>query len=154
MTIDAHSPIDPDDPSHSTLLAANPLDWARRATILVYDRHGAGLALRADKRARRAERDGADSAAEAIRREAVNTLRHACTNYDELVADAAMCHGRGRRDDVIDIVRHRVLRALAHRYSPLARSCRAIADERRSPGYRLPGGDDTTRQSVQTPAAV
>ena len=45
------TPFDPDDPYHAALLASDPLDWARRATLLVYVRHAAPLAGRADRRA-------------------------------------------------------------------------------------------------------
>lgn len=126
----ADSPIDPDDPSHAILLASDPLDWARRATLLVYDRHATALAATAERRARRVERDGDREAAAALRRDAVNDLRHSCTNYEELVADVAAHYGHGRRDDAIAVIRNRVLRALAHRFPHLERPCRAIARER------------------------
>ncbi len=132
------TPFDPDDPSHAALLASDPLEWAHRATLLVYDRHAAPLASRADRRARRLDNDGDLAAAEAVRRDAVNLLRHACTNYEELVADIATHYGRGRRDDVIAIIRNRALRALAHRFPPLMNACRTVADERAAPPYPLP----------------
>lgn len=122
--------VDPDDPSHAALLASHPLDWARDATLLVYDRHAAPLAARADRRARRLDSDGDRAAAETVRRDAVNLLRHTCTNYEELVADVAAHYGRRRRDDLIAIIRHRALRALAHRFPDLAGICRTVADER------------------------
>lgn len=112
--------IDPDDPSHAALLASHPLDWARRTTLLVYERHAAPLAARAERRARRLDSAGDRAAANTVRRDAVNLLRHACTNYEELVADVAAHYGRGRRDDVIDVIRHRALRVLAHRFPALA----------------------------------
>ena len=114
---------DPDDPSHAAVLASDPLDWARRAPLLVYDRHAAPLAARADRRAQRLDGDGDRASAETVRRDAINLLRHACTNYEELVADVAAHYGRGRRDDVIAIIRDRMLRALAHRFPPLADVC-------------------------------
>ena len=122
--------IDPDDPSQATLLASHPLDWARRATLLVYDRHASSLAARAERRARRLDGHGDHPSAEIVRRDAVNLLRHACTNYEELVADVTAHYGRGRRDDVIDIIRYRALRALAHRFPGLADACGTVADER------------------------
>ena len=112
--------IDPDAASHATLLASDPLDWARRATLLVYDRHATPLAARAVRRAQRLDRNGDHGSAETVRRDAINLLRHACTNYEELVADVASHYGRGRRDDVIGVIRHRALRALAHRFPALA----------------------------------
>ena len=130
-------PIDPDDPSHAALLGSDPLDWARRTTLLVYERHAAALATRADRRARRFDSAGDRASARTVRRDAVNLLRHACTNYEELVADVAAHYGRGRRDDVIAIIRDRMLRALAHRFPPLADVCRTVAAERGSPPYRL-----------------
>ena len=129
-------PIDPDDPSHAALLASDPLDWARRAPILVYERHAAPLAARADRRARRLESVGDRASAETVRRNAVNQLRHTCTNYEELVADIAAHYGHGRRDDVITLLRDRALRALAHRFPPLAAACRAVAEEREPPPHR------------------
>jgi len=126
----ADSPIDPDHPAHALLLASDPVDWARRATLLVYDRHATALAASAERRARRIGRDGDRNAAEAVLRDAVNDLRHSCTNYEELVADVAAHYGHGRRDDVIAVIRHRALRALAHRFPHLERTCRAIARER------------------------
>lgn len=124
------NPIDPDDPSHAMLLASDPLDWARRATVFVYDRHAASLAARADRRARHLAGDGDRAGAETVRRDAVNLLRHACTNYEELVADVAAHYGRGRRDDAIAIVRQRALRALALRFPAFGDICRTVADER------------------------
>ena len=138
--------IDPDDRSQAALLASDPLDWARRATLLVYDRHAAALVLRTDRHARRLERCGDVPSADSVRREAVNLMRHACTNYEELVADIAAHYGHGRRDDVVAVVRHRVLRALALRFPTLADACRTIADERGAPSYLLPAdGDVSTR---------
>ena len=128
--VHADQPIDPDDPSQAALLASDPLDWARRATLLIYDRHAAALAAGAERRARRAERDSGLSAGETVRRDAVNDLRHSCTNYEELVADVAAHYGHGRRDDVINVIRNRALRALAHRFPHLERPSRAIARER------------------------
>ena len=128
----ASTPIDPDDPSHALLLASDPLDWARRTALLVYDRHATALATSAVRRARRIERDG-EGDAEAIRRHAVNDLRHSWTNYEELVADVAAHYGHGRRDDVVAVIRERSLRALAHRFPSLAAICRMVADERPSP---------------------
>ena len=145
------SPIDPDDPFHAPLLAADPLDWARRATLLVFDRHAAALAVRADKSARRAERDGDPTSADSIRRGAVNVMRHTCTNYDELVADIAAHYGRGRRNDAIAVVRDRTLRALAHRYPSLADACKIIADERGH--HRLPDAIDPYTQDHRPHAA-
>ena len=124
--------MDPDDPSHASLLASDPLDWARSATLLVYERHAANLANGAERRARRAAADGDRGTAESVRRDAVNDLRHSCTNYEELVADVAAHYGHGRRDDVIDVLRNRALRALAHRFPSLADLCRMVAEERRS----------------------
>ena len=115
----AHGPIDPDDPAHARSLASEPLDWAQRATLLIYERHAAPLAARADRRARRFGREGDRDAAEAVLRDAVNDLRHSCTNYEELVADVAAHYGHGRRDDVIGVLRNRALRALAHRFPSL-----------------------------------
>ena len=129
----AATPFDPDDPSHAALLASDPLDWARGATLLVYDRHAAALAARADRRAQRFASDGDRAAAEAVRRDAVNQLRHACTNYEDLVADVAAHYGRGRRDGVIAVIRNRTLRALAARFPSLAATCRTVANERESP---------------------
>ena len=131
--------INPDARSGAALLASDPLDWARRATILVYDRHAAPLASRASRRAQRLDSDGDRASAATVRRDAVNQLRHACTNYEELVGDVAAHYGRGRRDDVIAIIRDRMLRALAHRFPTLADACRTLADERKPPRYRLPG---------------
>ena len=128
----ADSAIDPDAPSHALLLASDPLDWARRATLLVYDRHAAPLAARAERHARRIERNGGPQAADAARRDAVNELRHSCTNYEELVADVAAHYGHGRRDDVVAVLRTRALRALAHRFPSLAHVCRTVANERRA----------------------
>lgn len=127
------SSIDPDDPSLALLLASDPLDWAHRATLLVYDRHAAPLAARADLRARQLDSHGDRASAETVRRDAVNLLRHACTNYEELIADVAAHYGRGRRDDVIDIIRDRALRALAHRFPPLADTCLTVVYHRKSP---------------------
>ena len=129
----AQGPIDPDEPAHAQLLASDPLDWARRATLLVYERHATPLAASAERRARRIERDGDRNAAEAVLRETVNDLRHSCTNYEELVADVAAHYGHGRRDDVIAVIRHRSLRALAHRFPSLAGACRHVAHERGFP---------------------
>ena len=131
--------IDPDDPAHAALLASHPLDWARRTTLLVYDRHAAPLAERAERRARRLDGAGDRASAETVRRDAVNLLRHACTNYEELVADVAAHYGRGRRDDVIAVIRMRVLRALAHRFPSFADTCRTVAHDRVSPRDRHPG---------------
>ena len=127
------TPFDPDDPAYAASLAFDPLDWARRATLLVYERHAAPLAASAERRAGRSDSEGDRASAETVRREAVNHLRHACTNYEELVADVAAHFGRGRRDDVIAVIRHRMLRALAHRFPSLADACRTLADERKSP---------------------
>ena len=126
----ASSPIDPDDPSLALLLASDPLDWAHRTTLLVYDRHAAPLVARAERHARRLDSDGNGASADTVRRDAVNLLRHACTNYDELVADVATHYGRGRRDDVIRVIRRRSLRVLAHRFPSLAAICQTIAAER------------------------
>ena len=134
----ADLPIDPDDPSHASLLATDPIDWARRATLMVYERHAAALAARAERRARQVERDNGWRAAETLRRDAVNDLRHSCTNYEELVADVAAHYGHGQRDDVIAAIRNRTLRALAHRFPSLAEVCRTIAQERESPPHALP----------------
>ena len=131
-------PVDPDDPSLAALLASDPLDWARRAPVLVYERHAAPLASRAARRARRLESVGDPPSAETVRRNAVNELRHTCTNYEELVADVAAHFGRGRRDDVIAVLRNRALRALAHRFPPLASACRAVAAEHGPPPRRQP----------------
>ena len=128
----AERPLDPDDPSHALLLASDPLHWARATTLLVYDRHAAVLATRAARHARRAERDGDRDSAETTLRDAVNDLRHSCTNYEELVADVAAHYGHGRRDDVIAVLRNRALRALAHRFPPLADVCAMVANERGS----------------------
>ena len=127
-----HDPFDPDDPSPRRVarLRSGRLG-AARATLLVYDRHAAPLAAGAERRALRLERDGGRSAAETLRRDAVNDLRHSCTNYEELVADVAAHYGHGRRDDVIDVIRSRVLRALALRFPSLAGACVSVADERR-----------------------
>ena len=141
--VQAHNPIDPDDPSHAALLASDPLDWAGSATLLVYERHATSLAARAERHARRVARDNGRNAAETVRRDAVNELRHSCTNYEELVADVAAHYGHGRRDDVVAIVRRRALRALADRFPSLADACRAIAHEREA----------TTSTSRQTPSA-
>ena len=130
--VPADSAIDPDAPSHAALLASDPLNWARRATLLVYDRHAALLAARAERHARQVERNSGRQAADAVRRDAVNDLRHSCTNYEELVADVAAHYGHGRRDDVIAVLRTRALRALAHRFPSLAHVCRAVANERRA----------------------
>ena len=94
-------------------------------------------------RARTVARDGLRASATApprktVRRNAVNQLRHTCTNYDELVADVTALYGHGRRDDVITLVRNRSLRALAHRFPPLADACQAVALEGESPPYRQP----------------
>ena len=126
----ADSPIDPDDPSHALLLASDPITWARRATLMVYERHAAALATRAERRARQVERDSDRNAAESLRRDAVNDLRHSCTNYEELVADVAAHYGHGRRDDVIAVIRNRALCALADRFPSFADTCRSIAAER------------------------
>ncbi len=142
---DATNAIDPDDPTRALLLAADPLDWARRVTLLVYDRHATPLAARADRRTRRLDSQGDSASAETVRRDAVNLLRHSCTNYEELVADVAAHHGRGRRDDVIGIICRRSLRALAHRFPPLAGTCLTVVDERRSATDRLPN-DTSVRQ--------
>ena len=123
-------PVDPDDRSLAALLASDPLDWARRATLLVYERNAAPLAARADRRAQRLHDTGDHAHAATVRRDAVNLLRHACTNYEELVADVAAHYGRGRRDDVIQLIRHRVLDALAQRFPCLGDACRAVAVER------------------------
>ncbi|MXY58842.1 MAG: hypothetical protein F4Y41_21090 [Gammaproteobacteria bacterium] len=131
-TLRADPAMDPDDPSHASLLASDPVDWARCATLLVYERHAATLANRAERRARRLAAGGDRSTAETVRRDAVNDLRHSCTNYEELVADVAAHYGHGRRDDVIDVLRNRALRALAHRFPSLSDVCLMIADERRS----------------------
>ena len=125
--------IDPDDPSLAALLASDPLEWARRATLLVYDRHATTLAASAERRARRVERDGDRQAAEAVWRDAVNDLRHSCTNYEELVADVAAHYGHGRRDDVIAVIRNRALRALAERFPSLASACQTAARDRIPP---------------------
>ena len=45
------------------------------------------------------------------------------------MADVAALYGHGRRDDVTALVRNRALRALAHRFPPLAAACRAVAEE-------------------------
>ena len=128
-----HRTIDPDDPAHALLLASDPLDWARRTTLLVYERHAAPLAARAERHARRLGRDGDRNAADTVRRDAVNDMRHSCTNYEELVADVAAHYGHGRRDDVIAVIRNRALRALAHRFPSIADVCRTVADERGGP---------------------
>ena len=130
----AHSapPVDPDDRSHAALLASDPLDWARHAPLLVYERSAVPLAARADGRAQRLDNGGDHADAATVRRDAVNLLRHACTNYEELVADVAAHYGRGRRDDVIRVIRRRVLGALAQRFPCLADACRTVAAERRS----------------------
>ena len=57
--------------------------------------------------------------AETVRRDAVNLLRHTCTNYEELFADVAAHFSHGRRDDMIHVIRSRVLRALARRPWPM-----------------------------------
>ncbi len=133
-------PIDPDDPSLAATLASHPLDWARRTTLLVYDRHAAQFAARADRRARQLASHGDRAAADTVRREAVNVMRHAFTNYEELVADVAAHYGRGRRDDVIAIIRNRALWALAHRFPALADMCGTIADERNQKARRISSG--------------
>ena len=130
-------PIDPDDPRHAALLATDPLNWARRATLLVYVRHATPLAARADRRAQGFDDEGDRASAETVRRDAVNLLRHACTNYEELVADVAAHYGRGRRDDVIAVIRNRALRALAHGFPAFADACRTVSRERAPLG--LPG---------------
>ena len=128
----AHAPvpIDPDDPSHGALLASDPVQWAHRAMLLVYDRHAAPLAARAERRAHRFHGDGDHASAATVRRDAVNLMRHACTNYEELVADVAAHYGRGRRDDAIAVIRNRTLRALATRFPSFADICRTVARER------------------------
>lgn len=63
---------------------------------MVYERQAAALAARAERRARQVERDNDRHAAETLRRDAVNDLRHSCTNYEELVADVAAHYGHGR----------------------------------------------------------
>lgn len=141
--------IDPDDPSLAALLTSDPLDWAHRATLLVYDRHAAPLAARADRRAQCLQRDGDPLSAGTVRRDAVHLLRHTCTNYEELVADVAAHYGHGRRDDVIAVIRHRALRALAHRFPVLADVCRSIADERTRPPRAFP----VDSRSLGRPAA-
>lgn len=125
--IPAAPAFDADDPSHAALLASHPLDWAGRAMLLVYDRHAAPLAARADRRARRLDGDGQHASAEIVRRDALSLLRHACTNYEELVADVAAYYGHGRRDDLIGVLRQRALRALAHRFPALADVSRSAA---------------------------
>ena len=122
------TPFDPDDPSHAALLASDPLDWARGAMLLVYERHAAALVARADRRAQRFDDHGDRASAETVRRDAVNLLRHACTNYEELVADVATHYGRGRRDDEIAIIRNRALRVLADRFPSFAYTCRAVVN--------------------------
>ena len=139
------TPIDPDDPAHAALLASDPLDWARRATLLVYERHAAALAARADRRARRFDSTGDRASAETVRRDAVNLLRHVCTNYEELVADVAAHYGRGRRDDVIAVLRRRALRALAYGFPVLTDVCRTVADEREPPPNRQPTNTSRAR---------
>ena len=129
----AAPPVEPDDRFLGALLASDPLEWARCVTLLVYEQNAARLAARADGRARRLDNGGDHAHAATVRRDAVNLLRHACTNYEELVADIAAHYGRGRRDDVIRVIRHRVLGALAQRFPCLADACRAVAAERRSP---------------------
>ena len=142
----AASPGDPDHPSLALLLASDPLDWARRTTLLVYDRHATTVAARAERRGRQLDGDGERASAETVRRDAVNLLRHACTNYEELVADVAAHYGRGRRDDVIDVLRHRALRALAYRFPGLADACRTVAQGRRSAPESLPS-ETSVRQA-------
>ena len=133
----ANSPIDADDAAHGAVLASDPLDWARRATILVYERHASSLASRARNSARRLEADGDRESADRTLRRAVDTLRHAHTNYDDLVSDVTAHFGRHQRNDAIAVLRHRVYRALAHRFPELADHCRALARERPAPAYRL-----------------
>ena len=139
----ADAPIDPDDPSLAALLGSDPLDWAGQTTLLVYDRHAAPLAARADRRARRLQRDGDPASADAVRRDAIHLLRHTCTNYEELVADVAAHYGHGRRDDVIAIIRNRALRALAHRFPVLSDVCRSLAHERTPLPHAIPGDSRT-----------
>lgn len=92
------------------LLATDPLAWARHVPVLVYDRHAAPIAARADPV-----------------RDAVDAIRHRHTNYDDLVADVVAHYGRYRRDDIVGLLRTRVLRALAFRYPRLAPACRNLA---------------------------
>ena len=127
-----------DDPGTELLLYADPDEWARLVRLVVHYSQGRRLARRAAANVERLEREGDHAAAESAAHAAVTTLRHNHTNYPDLVADLVDVHGFGARQNAVDTVRHRTLRALALGFPAFAATCRQQADDRRPLAYRLP----------------
>ena len=127
-----------DDPGTELLLIADPDEWARLVRLVVHYSQGRRLARRAKANIDRLAREGNAAAAESAAHDAVTTLRHNHTNYPDLVADVVDVHGFGTRQNAVDVLRHRTLRALALGFPALAETCRRQAADRSPMPYRSP----------------
>lgn len=120
------------------LLVAEPDEWARLVRVAFYHSTAETYVDRRLRPVRRAVEDDDQDEANRLGHDLVTTLRHNYTSYPELVAHLVDAHGYGAAQNAVDVLRHRVLRAIAYAFPPLAPFCKAQAADREPQPYELP----------------
>ena len=130
--------FNPGAPGTMELLASDPDEWARLVRIVFYHstalRHADRELPEIVRQFRRGDQDASIRSAHHL----VNVIRHHFTNYHDLTASIVDAHGYGRAQNAVDILRHRVLRATAYGFPPLAPFCSSQANDRAPRDYELP----------------